>query len=93
MALEDLIRYTRSKGRHIIVSGASRDVYKVLKNSGVLVTLQEGCVRSEGQTNLFLYHPSNPNISTRDALLRAQELLGTKEADIKIYFDPSKDKK
>jgi SulP family sulfate permease len=93
MALEDLILSTRSKGRHIIVSGAGRDVYKVLKLSGVLLTLQEGCKRSEGQTNLFLNHPSNPNISTRDALLRAQELLGTKEADIKIYFDPNKDKK
>ena len=93
MALEDLIRYTRSKGRHVLISGATRDVYKVLKQSGVLLTLQEGCIRSEGQTNLFLYHPSNPNISTRDALLRAQELLGTKEADIKIYFDSNKDKK
>lgn len=92
LALEDLIRHTRSEGRHLIVSGASRDVYKVLKQSGVLLTLQEGCIREEGQTNLFLNHPSNPNISTRDALLRAQELLGTKEADIKIYFDPNKDK-
>jgi SulP family sulfate permease len=93
MALEDLIKYTRGIGRHIIISGASRDVYKVLKQSGVLLTLQEGCIKEEGQTNLFLTHPSNPNISTRDALLRAQELLGNQKADIKIYYDPSKDKK
>ena len=91
LALDDLIKFVRSKGRHILVSGATRDVYKVLKNSGVLETLQEGCIRKEGETNLFLYHPSNPNISTRDALLRAQELLGTRQAEIKIFYDPSKE--
>ncbi len=32
--------------------------------------------------------PSNPNISTRDALRRAQQLLGTKEADVRIFYDP-----
>ena len=36
MALEDLIRFMRDKGLHLIVSGASRDVYRVLKYSGVL---------------------------------------------------------
>jgi SulP family sulfate permease len=92
MALEDLIRYTRSQGRHIIVSGATRDVYRVLKASGVLETLQEGADRSQGESNLFLYRPSNPNISTRDALKRAQQLLGTTEADIKIFYDPNQDK-
>jgi len=93
MALRELIRFVRSKDRHLIISGATRDVYKVLKSSGVLRTLQKGCRREEGETNLFFYAPSNPNISTRDALIRAQELLGTKKADIKIYYDPSHDKK
>ncbi|MDA8975839.1 SulP family inorganic anion transporter [Akkermansiaceae bacterium] len=93
MAMRDLIRFVRSEDRHLIISGATRDVYKVLKSSGVLETLQKGCRRKEGETNLFFYAPSNPNISTRDALLRAQELLGTKKADIKIFYDPSHDKK
>ena len=93
MALRDLIRFVRSKDRHIIVSGATREVYKVLKRSGALNTLQKGCRREEGETNLFFYAPSNPNISTRDALLRAQDLLGTKKADVKIFYDPSHDKK
>ncbi len=92
MALRDLVRYVRSTDRHIIISGATRDVYKVLKKSGVLQTIQQGCRREEGETNLFFYAPSNPNISTRDALLRAQELLGTKKAEIKIYYDPSHEK-
>ena len=92
MALEDLIHYTRKQGRHIIVSGAPREVYRVLKASGTLDVLQEGTNREAGETNLFLYKPSNPNISTRDALKRAQQLLGTTKADIKIFYDPNKEK-
>lgn len=89
MALEDLIKHMRKQGRHVLISGATREVYKVLKLSGVLDTVQKGCDRKLGETNIFIYSPSNPNLSTRDALLRAQELLGTKKADIKIYYDPS----
>ncbi|MGB0991270.1 MAG: SulP family inorganic anion transporter [Akkermansiaceae bacterium] len=93
LALDDLIKNTRKKGIHVLVSGASRDVYAILKKSGVLTTLQQGCVREEGETNLFLNSPSNPNLSTRDALIRAQQLLGTDKAEIKIFYDPGKDKK
>lgn len=92
MALRELINFVRSKDRHLIISGATRSVYKVLKSSGVLKTLQRGCRREEGETNLFFYAPSNPNISTRDALIRAQELLGTTKADVKIFYDPAHDK-
>ncbi|MGB0291711.1 MAG: SulP family inorganic anion transporter [Luteolibacter sp.] len=92
LALEDLVGHMRSKGLHLIVSGAPIQVYKVLKKSGVLELLQEGCDRKNGETNLFIGNPSNPNISTRDALLRAQELLGTHDADIRIFYDPAKEK-
>ena len=91
LALDDLVKDTRKKGVHVLISGATREVYEVLKKSGVLETLQEGCDRSQGETNLFMYFSENPNISTRDALIRAQELLGTKEADIKIFFDKNKE--
>jgi SulP family sulfate permease len=91
LALKDLIQHTRKRGIHILVSGASREVYQILKKSGVLQVLQEGCQRTEGETNLFLQSPSNPNLSTRDALIRAQELIGTEKADIKIFFDPNKE--
>ncbi len=90
LALEDLILFMRSRGLHLIVSGATKEVYGVLKKSGVLHTLQDGCDREAGESNLFLNSPSNPNISTRDALKRAQQLLGTKEADIRIFYDPNK---
>ena len=33
----------------------------------------------------------NPTLATRNALLRAQEVLGTKDVEIKIYYDPAKD--
>lgn len=59
----------------------------------MLLSLQEGCIKEEGQTNLFLNHQSNPNTSTRDALIRAKGFLGEEKADIKIYFVSNKDKK
>ena len=91
LAMRDLVTSVRADGRHILVSGANREVYKILKKSGVIDVLQDGCDRTEGQTNIFFYAPSNPNLSTRDALFRAQELLGDQKAEIKIYFDPSKE--
>jgi len=89
MALEDLIRFMRAKGLHLIISGATREVYRVLKQSGVLLTLQDGCDRKTGESNLFLTNPRNPNLSTRGALKRAQQLLGTDKADIRIFYDPN----
>ncbi|KAB2638412.1 MAG: SulP family inorganic anion transporter [Verrucomicrobia bacterium] len=89
MALEDLILFMRAKNLHLLVSGATHEVYRVLKKSGILDTLQAGCDRDAGQSNLFLNSPSNPNLSTRDALKRAQQLLGTDQADIRIFYDPT----
>lgn len=82
MALEDLIRVAREKNRHIIISGVTKGVYRVLRNSGVIDVL--------GRRNLFMHSTGNPNVSTRHALLRAQEILGTREADIQIFIDPNK---
>ena len=82
-ALEELIRYTREQGRHLIISGASREVYRILRKSGVLQVLQEG--NAHGVSNIFLVEPKNPNMSTRKALLRARQLLGSAEADISIF--------
>jgi len=90
MALEDLAGFMRRRGLYLLISGATKDVYKVLKRSGILETLQEGADRSRGESNIFLTMPSNPNLSTRDALRRAQQLLGTKEADVRIFYDPAK---
>lgn len=90
IALEDLSSFMRRNGLYLLISGATKDVYKVLKRSGILETLQQGADRKQGESNIFLTMPSNPNISTRDALRRAQQLLGTKEADVRIFYDPNK---
>ena len=62
----------------------------MLKNSGVLKTIQEGANRKAGESNIFLNRPSNPNLSTRDALKRAQQLLGGEKAEVRIFYDPTK---
>ncbi len=90
LALEDLIKFMRANDRHVLISGATRDVYRVLKNSGVLETIQKGADRKAGESNIFLNRPSNPNLSTRDALKRAQQLMGGEKADIRIFYDPAK---
>lgn len=82
MALEELIRFLGAQGRYLLVSGAMKDVYRVLRDSGMIDVI--------GRDNIFMGMPSNPNISTRNALKRAQELLGTSDAEVHIFYDPNK---
>lgn len=82
MALADLVREVKRAERFLLVSGTTKDVYKVLKNSGMVEVI--------GRDNIFPGSPENPNLATRNALLRAQELLGTREADIQIFIDKNK---
>jgi len=85
VALEELVQFLNGHGRHVIISGASKEVYRVLKNSGALETV--------GRENVFLNNPRNPNLSTRSALLRARELLGGSGGEgIRIFYDPSQGK-
>lgn len=84
MALEELIGYLRSSGRHLLISGLSKEVYRVLRNSGM--------VEIVGRDNLFMGSAMNPNLSTRNALKRAQQLLGTTKAEVHIFYDPSHEK-
>jgi SulP family sulfate permease len=82
MALEELVAFLHAKLRHLIISGASKSVYRVLRNSGM--------VEIVGRENIFMGSPGNPNLSTRNALKRAQQLLGGAKADIRIFIDPNK---
>ncbi len=83
MALEELLEVLRASGRDLIVSGAMKDVYRVLKDSGLVEII--------GRENIFPGSPANPNLSTRKALKRAQEILGSEEAEVRIYYDPAKE--
>ena len=59
-----------------------KDIYRVLRDSGMIDVI--------GKENIFPASPSNPNVATRNALKRAQRILGTSEAEVRIYFDPAK---
>lgn len=82
MALEELVRALRADGRDLIISGVMKDIYRVLRDSGMIDVI--------GKENIFPASPSNPNVATRNALKRAQRILGTSEAEVRIYFDPAK---
>ncbi len=82
MALGDLVHLLRQGGRELLISGVLKDVYRVLRDSGLTEVI--------GKDNIFLASPSNPKVATRNALKRAQKILGTTEAEVKIFFDPAK---
>jgi sulfate permease, SulP family len=77
MALESLHDYLRKTGRHLLISGCSRDVTRVLRNSGLLKQI--------GKENIFPAE-TNPTISTSRALIRARKLLPEK-ADVRLFYD------
>lgn len=82
IALEELVNFLRSRNREVVLCGVTKDVFRVLKNSGTLDTI--------GRENTFAYNRKNPNLATKYSLKRALELLGTENADIRIFYDPNK---
>lgn len=82
LAIEELLRFLRQNDRELIVSGADREIRRVFRNSGVLEEL--------GEKNFFPEVTTNPTLSTRNALKRAQELLGRKDAEIRIFVDAAR---
>ncbi len=77
IALEDLVLFLRENGRELIVSGVMKEVYRVLKNAGSVELI--------GKDNIFPGSVDNSNLATRNALKRAQEILGTRDADVRIF--------
>ena len=78
MALETLHGYLRQTGRHLLISGASAEVAKVLRDSGLTRTI--------GVENIFAADV-NPTMSTKRALERATQLLATREPGVRIFYD------
>ncbi len=78
MALEYLYEYLHATGRNLLISGCSREVTRVLENSGLLQQI--------GPENIFPAE-SNPTMSTRNALKRAKALLPGESPDVRIFYD------
>jgi SulP family sulfate permease len=78
MAIENLHDYLRRNGRHLIFSGCNTEVVRVMKNSGLLAQI--------GPENVF---PAEANLtmSTKRALQRATELLHTRRADVRLFYE------
>ena len=78
MAMENLHDYLQGSGRHMLISGCNADVMSVLKNSGALAQI--------GPENVF---PAETNLtmSTKRALKRATELLHTRRADVRLFYN------
>lgn len=79
MALENLHAYLRQTDRHLLISGMSESVGRVLHNSGLYEKI--------GSENIFPVDAANPTLSTKRALERATELLHTRKADVRIFYE------
>ena len=82
LAIEELLLFLRQNDRDLIVSGADRETRRVFRNSGVLEEL--------GEANFSPEIAANPTLSIRNAIKRAQELLGCKDTEIRIFVDASR---
>jgi SulP family sulfate permease len=86
MSLLQLHEYLRKSKRHLLISGISPDVERVLRASGAYERI--------GGDNVF---PAEANLtmSTRRALLRASHLLqqdgSTTKAEVRIFYDKKRE--
>ena len=85
LALEELIRYMREQDRTLLVSEVRKDAIRIFKNSGLIDII--------GRENIFPDNPSNPTLATAKALKRAMQLMGGKEADVRIFLGKSQKQK
>jgi sulfate permease, SulP family len=77
LAIQDFIRFARTRGSEVLVSGARPSIEQIFVRSGLMAEL--------GRDKFFLRDPENPNVSTRSALKKAQEIIGGESADITIF--------
>lgn len=82
LALEELVRYMRETGRHLLVSEARKDAIRIFRNSGLIDSI--------GRDNIFPDHAHNPTLSTSRAIRRAMKILNGREAEVKIFVGASK---
>jgi len=83
LAIEELLDFLRAGDRHLLVSGADKEILRVFRNSALLTKL--------GPENFFPEVAGNPTVSTRNALKRAKQLLGSSELEVRIFVDSSRE--
>jgi SulP family sulfate permease len=84
-AISELHEFLLKSKRHLVISGASREVTRVLRNAGTIDQI--------GNENFFREDPVNPTVSTRDALKRATKILGRRDAEVRIFVDQNRSDK
>ena len=74
LAIGNLVEFARKNGRDVVLSGVRDDLKERLERSGLSDII--------GRENIFDYTPDNLTLSTRNALLRAQDIIGSKDTDV-----------
>ncbi|MFQ5729679.1 MAG: sodium-independent anion transporter, partial [Waddliaceae bacterium] len=67
LALQQLYDYVESSGRHLLISGITLPIWKVMSDSGLVNLI--------GKENLFVIDDRNPTLYFQRALKRANELV------------------
>jgi SulP family sulfate permease len=76
LAMKELIEFANERGCHVLMSGVHEELESIMEKSGLLQQM--------GPDNIFRSTPENLTLSTRNALARAQELLGRRDLDIRL---------
>ncbi len=85
LSLLQLLEYLEKTGRHLLISGITPDVERVLRASG-----------AEAQIGLENIFPTEANLtmSTKRALMRAKHLIkedgGTGQAEVRLFYDKNR---
>jgi len=77
LAIRELVGFARSEGREVLISGIRGDIRPILERAGIIDLV--------GQENMFDYTPENVTLSTRNALKRAQAIIGEESAEILLW--------
>lgn len=85
LALEELLRTMRQANRYLLVCELREETSRIIRKSGLLKQL--------GPENVFVDDPTNSTLSVAKSVRRARELIGNREADVRIFLGGSKREK
>jgi SulP family sulfate permease len=82
LALEELSRTMREENRYLLICELREESSRIILKSGL-----QGQI---GPQNIFADEPANSTLSVAKAVRRARELIGNREADVRIFLGGSK---